>query len=168
MRIGSVALRYLFIFLVVAFGGPGSSIAQNQNVVIYWHENGLVEQEAKTLKRKLSKLGIRADVVQHGDPRAPDAVYIRPDAAVEAVRTVLSTLSYTPSYIFPVDYPNDEVGVDSEYSISVGLRSTFRYYENNPAEVPHRVTPASLAYLAEAGISQSEFVRRLKHVAPGR
>ncbi|MGD9785882.1 MAG: hypothetical protein AB7E80_09060 [Hyphomicrobiaceae bacterium] len=101
-------------------------------------------------------------------PGAPDAIYIRPDADVEAVRTIMSSLTYTPSFIFPVDYPNDEVGVDSEFSISVGLRSTHRYYEDDTTEVPHRLTAGALAYLVEGGISQDEFARRLKHVAPSR
>jgi hypothetical protein len=161
--------RFSPLIVLLAFVASFAvAFAQEASVIVFWHQNGLSEREATTIKNKLSKLGIDVVVTQHGDPRAPDAIYIKPDADAAAVRIILSTLEYAPSYIFPVDYPNDEVGIDSEFSVSVGLRSTHRYYEDEPAEVPYKVSWSALSSLIEPGITQAEFERRLKKIAPSR
>ena len=138
-------------------------------VSVYWHEGGLTEEGATRLEKYLTSLGVGVSVWRHNDQAPPDAIYFRPDAEVDIVRIVLGALPYKPRFVFPVDYDNYETGARSNYTMSVGLSSRFRYDRHNPTrEEPYALSEAAIAYLIEDGISQEEFVRRLTHIAPPR
>lgn len=94
-------------------------------VLIFWHENGLTKTSSMHLIADWSEVGILANMLQHSDPAAPNAIFVGRGTPPEIVERVLSGLPYTPSYIFPYNYASTECGAMSDYSISIGLRADF-------------------------------------------
>lgn len=134
---------------------------------IFVHSSGLTRAQAEEKSANLRSAGVITMVSEHRNPDTPDALHIRETAPVDAVREILATLTYQPGYIFPVDYPT---GGDLDgFDVSIGLHSTHRY---DPAtmerELPYPLQSDDLRRLVEPRLTQSEFVRRLRALAPPR
>lgn len=104
---------------------PSSWLA-TQKVLIYWHSIGLTQADSQRMQADLTELGIESVLTMHNDPALPpDAVFIGLKTLPHVFTHVLRRLPYVPTHIFPFYYPSRAAGVNSGFTMSVGLRATF-------------------------------------------
>ncbi len=147
--------------------GDGSPQKQQVKLMIFVHNSGLTQTQAQDAAEKLRSANVATEIIVHRNPDPPDALFIKETAPVDAVREVLASLSYRPSYIFPIDYPTG--GELDSFDVSIGLHSTHRYDQATAErELPYEIVGNDLQRLVEHGITQSEFSQRLRSLAPSR
>ena len=71
----------------------------------------------------LHELGIHADVLEHRDPRPPDAIFISRGTQSSTIAVILKCLPEPPKFISHLIIPDGESGARSDYAMSVGLHS---------------------------------------------
>jgi hypothetical protein len=147
---------------------PDPSELAGARVVIYWHRMGLTQEIAQDLSELLQKNGVETDVHQHYSPDPPNALFISERAPAGLVRMIVKFLADSVRYVFPIDYPDSECGAPSPYVVSAGLRAAHNLEERGSAGEPYRVTPIQFDHLVQSGISQAEFQKRLREIAPPR
>ena len=132
--------------------------------VIYWHDQGFDESEARTLAAALEDTGLPCTLAPHIDPRQPDAIFIGALVGADDAQAVIRLLPYQPRFLFRPDYPTPEGGDDSGLVIGVGYMSEHYKASRGSRSEPVAISKAEWDYVAEAGISNVEFQRRLREI----
>lgn len=138
-------------------------------ILIFWSKEGSISYDvASTIKNKLIQQGAFVEVLEHSSPEPPDSIWISEYASAEIVNIVMSSMDYIPEYIFPVNYPSKEAGALSQFVLSVGLRSNFRYKKTANTETPYKISQGEVEFLLNLPQEEKEFKAKLYQIAPPR
>jgi len=128
----------------------------NRRVLVYWHTNGISKEDALHITGHLSSFGVLANVLEHHDPRTPDAFFVSRKAQAKLIALVLQCLPVSPTFIFSFDYESRESGALSDYTMSVGLHHDF-HEPTEAINMKARPIPSKVVQeLTKESISESE------------
>lgn len=137
-------------------------------VMIYYQDKGLTKSNALDLVAYLDGLGVEGIIAEHVRKTSPDAVFIGSNIRANLVRSVMAQIKYKVSYVFPVDYLDDEYGDLSSFVMGVGLHSVMRKEIRPAKEEPIKLQRGQLNRLIEPGLSDQEFKFRLLQIASAK
>lgn len=142
--------------------------SERARVMMFWRTEGFTEQSAEALSIDLQDRGFKSLIFRHYRPGPPDAVFIALNADPAVVGITARSLTYVPEFIFPVDYPDNECGVNSGVDISIGLSSQHREQVMIDEEKPYPLSFEDWRRIQDPRLTKRSLKAVLEKIAPAR
>jgi hypothetical protein len=147
--------------IVRNLGIASPSVARNARprctADIYYYEQGFTREDANVLSEQLLVEGIRSRLLEHSDPRGPDAVFIGSLVEAHDARYILGLIPYEVKYIFRPDYPESDGGDAAGYKVGIGYSSRYNEGRRIWRAEPLPIAPSELAELLDKNNTNTTF-----------